>query len=174
VSRRRNAAAIRVVRVRAKYAVWVAQAAAPLFEHPADVPALRKYLSDSRNIFLLAVDHGTAIGFLRGTKLDQIHTRHPQMFLYEVGVAPSHRRRGVGRALVEGFLQHCRRLRCDEAFVFTDPQNRPAVALYRSTGAVTETPRDRMFVYRLKEGKRDRPRRGEAAGAPRASETARD
>lgn len=120
-----------------------------MFDQSADVVALRSYLSDPRNIFLLACVHGEAVGFLRGTALGQIHTRHRQMFLYEVAVARRFRRRGVGKLLVQHLLDHCRANYFDEAFVFTDPRNRAAVRLYRSTGAVTETPRDRMFVYRF-------------------------
>jgi ribosomal protein S18 acetylase RimI-like enzyme len=145
----------RVTRMRRGDAARVARVAGPLFDQSADVVALRNYLSDPRNIFLLAwVDDG-AVGFLRGTALGQIHARHPQMFLYEVAVARRFRRRGVGKLLVQHLLDHCRAHHFEEAFVFTDPRNRAAVRLYRSTGAVTETPRDRMFVYRFgKPGRR--------------------
>ncbi|MGA7845773.1 MAG: GNAT family N-acetyltransferase [Thermoplasmata archaeon] len=128
----------------------LAKVAEPLLDAPADLGALRRYLTDRRNIFLLASVGSRTVGFLRGTSLGQVHTRRPQMFLYEVAVAPACRRRGVGRALVEHLLAYCRARRFDEVFVFTDPGNRPAVALYRGTGAITETPRDRMFVYPLR------------------------
>jgi ribosomal protein S18 acetylase RimI-like enzyme len=71
------------------------------------------------------------------------------MFLYEIEVRPGHRRRGVGRALITALLNYCRANHFEEVFVFTDPANSAAVGLYRSTGAVTETPADRMFVYQL-------------------------
>jgi ribosomal protein S18 acetylase RimI-like enzyme len=140
---------VRVTRMRRADAASVAQVANTLFDQSADVAALRRYLSDSRNIFLLAFTRGKAVGFLRGTALEQIHSKRPQMLLYEVGVARRFRRRGVGKLLVQHLLDHCRSHHFEEAFVFTDPSNRAAVRLYRSTGAVTETPRDRMFVYRF-------------------------
>jgi ribosomal protein S18 acetylase RimI-like enzyme len=149
----------RVVRVQAAAAARVAREAEPLFDEPADLAALNRYLSDRRNVFFVAYAGRTVVGFLRGTGLDQIHTRRPQMFLYEVSVSPSYRRKGVGRALVERLLEYCRDRGFEEAFVFTDPSNRPAVELYRSTGAITETPRDRMFVYRLPGEPTPRPRR---------------
>jgi ribosomal protein S18 acetylase RimI-like enzyme len=124
-------------------------AAGSLFDDPPDPRAVRAYLGDRRNIFLLATDGDVPVGFLRGTGLRQVHSRRRQMFLYEIAVAPARCRRGVGRALVERFLRHCRRHGYEEAFVFTDPHNTPAVALYRSSGAFTETPADRMFVYRF-------------------------
>jgi aminoglycoside 3-N-acetyltransferase I len=123
--------------------------AASLYDDPPDAPACRAYLADPANIFLLAEHEGSAVGFLRGTALRQLHTRKLQMFLYEIAVAYNFRRRGVGRALVRALLESCRRKGFEEVFVFTSPSNRPAVGLYRSTGGMTETDADRMYVYRL-------------------------
>lgn len=140
---------LRIVRIGPADTVRVAEKARPLLDGPADPVALRRYLSDRRNYFLVAWDGEVAVGFLRATALGQILTRRPQMFLYEISVAESHRRRGVGRRLVERLLRFSRARHFDEVFVFTDPANRAAVGLYRATGATTETPGDRMYVYPL-------------------------
>ena len=89
---------------------------------------------------------------MRGTELLQLASRRRQMFVYEIGVDKPFRRRGVATALIKALLQDCRERGFEEAFVFTDPANVPAVELYRSTGALTETPADRMFVYPLHSG----------------------
>ncbi|MCI4347853.1 MAG: GNAT family N-acetyltransferase [Thermoplasmata archaeon] len=149
MSSARRTRQLRVRRVRSTGAFRLAQVADHLFDESANRGALKAYLLDQRNIFLLATEGTTAVGFLRATALGQLHTLRPQMFLYEIGVARRFRRRGVGRALIHRLLEYCRRHRFDEVFVFTNPANRAAVSLYRGTGAVTETPRDRMFVYRL-------------------------
>jgi len=121
-----------------------------LFDEPeVDVTAVRAYLADARNVFLIAFEGSEALGFLRGTELLQLSSRRKQMFLYEIGVDKEFRRRGVGKALVNALLSDCRERGFEEVFVFTNPANLPAVALYRSTGATTETPADRMFVYPL-------------------------
>lgn len=125
------------------------QPASCLFDHPVSRAAARAYLNDSANLVLVALDHEGPIGFVRGTALAQLRSARRQMLLYEIEVARAHRRRGVGRALVEALIAYCRRRNFEEIFVITSPRNRPAVALYRSTGAVTETASDRMFVYRL-------------------------
>jgi ribosomal protein S18 acetylase RimI-like enzyme len=145
--------------MRPSNAFRLVQAAQPLFDHPGDPEAMKGYLADPRNLFWLASEDGVPVGFLRATSLRQPHTRRLQMFLYEIEVAPGHRQRGVGRALVERMLTHCRRHGFEEAFVLTDPGNRAAVKLYRGTGAVTETPADRMFVYRFRTGVRRSSRR---------------
>lgn len=127
-------------------AVW---AASHLYDDPPDAVAASAYLADERNLFLVAFVGRRAVGFLRGTCLNQPHTARPQMFLYEIEVERPYRKRGIGAGLVREFLAASRERDCEEAFVFTDPANRAAVRLYRSTGAVTETPADRMYVYRL-------------------------
>ena len=124
-------------------------AARELFDRPLDLRATRRYLAEERNLFLLATEAGRPIGFLRGTLLRQLRTRRAQFFLYEIGVAPRARRRGVATALVRRMLGYARRRGCAEAFVLTSPTNRAATALYRSTGGRTETDGDRMYVYRL-------------------------
>jgi ribosomal protein S18 acetylase RimI-like enzyme len=123
--------------------------AAHLLDEPPDLAAVRRYLGDDRNVFLIAEEAGRVVGFLRGTELGQLKSTRKQMFLYEIEVDSEHRRRGIGGDLVRWLIDYCRRGEFEEIFVFTDPSNGPAVRLYQSTGAVTETPADRMFVYQL-------------------------
>jgi ribosomal protein S18 acetylase RimI-like enzyme len=120
-----------------------------LFDEPADAGAVGAYLDDNRNVFLIAFDGERPVGFLRGTELGQLKSQRKQMFLYEIAVSDDRRRQGVGAALIRRLLDRCRESGFEEVFVFTDPANEAAVRLYRSTGAVTETPADRMFVYQL-------------------------
>lgn len=120
-----------------------------LFDSPPSAEATRAYLQDDRNIVLLALEGTEPVGFLRGTRLGQLRSPRPQMFLYEIAVAPESRRQGIAKALVVALLDHCRARNYAEVFVLADPGNVAAVRLYRSTGATTETPADRMFVYRL-------------------------
>jgi ribosomal protein S18 acetylase RimI-like enzyme len=123
--------------------------AAPLFDEPPDPSAVRAYLADPRNVFLLATEGNEVVGFLRGTELGQLKSKQKQMFLYEIEVERRFRRRGIGSELVRTLLQYCREKEFEEVFVFVDPANESGVRLYRATGAVTETPADRMYVYRL-------------------------
>lgn len=117
-----------------------------------DLEAVQAYLADERNVLLIAFEGTKAVGFLRATELRQLTSRRKQMFLYEIGVGEGFRRRGIGTALVNTLLEDCRERGFAEVFVLTDPANAAAVALYRATGAVTETPADRMFVYPLHPG----------------------
>jgi aminoglycoside 3-N-acetyltransferase I len=127
----------------------VVLAARSLFDHPPLRSAVRTYLGDRANVVFLAEENGRAVGFLRGTALRQVDTRRRQMFLYEIAVARSSRRQGIGRRLIEALVVYCKSHGLQEIFVFTNPRNLAAVRLYRSTGGGTETSGDRMFVYRL-------------------------
>jgi ribosomal protein S18 acetylase RimI-like enzyme len=125
--------------------------AADLFDEPLSPRAVGAYLADDRNVFLLAYQGDAVVGFLRGTELGQLKTDRKQMFLYEIAVAVSHRRKGIGSALIRALERNCQDRGVEEIFVFTDdPANAAAAGLYRSTGAVTETRGDRMYVYRLR------------------------
>ncbi|MGC2035175.1 MAG: GNAT family N-acetyltransferase, partial [Thermoplasmata archaeon] len=124
--------------------------AARSFEGPFDPRAVRAYLADDRNVFLLAYEGNEVAGFLRGTELGQLGSQRKQMFLYEIEVGPRFRRHGVGAGRVRSLLQYCRERHFEEIFVLTDdPANEAARRLYLSTGAITETVADRMYVYRL-------------------------
>jgi len=124
-----------------------------LFDHGTpDLAAVRAYVADTRNVLMFAFDGSEALGFLRGTELLQLSSRRKQMFIYEIGVDEDFRRHGIGRALVMALLKDCRDRGFEEAFVFTDPSNEAAVALYRSAGAITETESDRMYVFSLHSG----------------------
>ncbi|HYA69955.1 MAG TPA: GNAT family N-acetyltransferase [Thermoplasmata archaeon] len=114
-----------------------------------DLAAVRAYLADTRNVLLFAFEGSEALGYLRGTELLQLNSRRKQMFLYDISVDEDFRGRGIGKALVSTLLKDCRERGFAEAFVFTDPANIAAVALYRSSGGITETPADRMFVFPL-------------------------
>lgn len=123
---------------------------AQLLDDLPDLEASRRYLSEDRNVFFMAYKDGLPIGFLRGSTLLQLKTRRKQMFFYEIGVDKNFRRQGIGKRLVEKLIEYCRTRDYEEIFVLTSPTNQAAIKLYISTGAVTETDGDRMYVYKLK------------------------
>jgi ribosomal protein S18 acetylase RimI-like enzyme len=141
--------------------------AAYLLDATPNRSAVRAYLADPHNIFLLAYVGERPVGFLRGTELGQLTSARGQMFLYEVAVEDGYRRRGIGTEMVRRLLELCRSREVEEIFVFTDdPANTPAERLYRSTGAVTETVGDRMYVYSLARAARERRQRRGSVPAP--------
>lgn len=87
-------------------------------------------LADEATIFLVAFDGGDPVGFAFGHVLPRRHGAPTILFVYEVDVAESHRRRGIGKALMRELI----RLGGTDAFVLAEPGNEAANALYASLG----------------------------------------
>jgi ribosomal protein S18 acetylase RimI-like enzyme len=69
----------------------------------------------------------------------------PDLWINELGVAPTHQGRGIGRQLMTAILAHGRALGCGEAWVGTEETNAPARKLYHSSGGVEDD--DRFITY---------------------------
>ena len=119
-----------------------------VFDYALDPRLVAEFLGDNRHHLVVAIDQGQVIGFASG-----VHYVHPdkpaELWINEVGVAPSHQGRGVGKAVIRALLQHGERLGCGEAWVLTDRSNHAALRLYASTGG-KEAPQDQvMFTFFL-------------------------
>jgi len=88
------------------------------------------------------------------------------LFVNEVGVAPSHRRQGLGRALLRCLLERGREVGCREAWVATEVENAPARALYLATGGREDDDLAVVYTYPLDP---DDVAAGVAAGAADSS-----
>ena len=95
---------------------------------------MRTFLANDQHYFIVAYVEDEPVGFVFGYRLSRFDGRPPVMFLYEVGVAEHHRRRGIGRALVEELKRLAKADGCGKMFVPTNRSNEAAMALYRSTG----------------------------------------
>ncbi len=111
------------------------RAAAALFDHPLDARAIRRFLADPRHHLLIAWAGATATGFVSAVELLHPDKPLPELFVYELGVAPAWRRRRVGTQLLRALRALARRRGCGEMFVLSDPANRAARGLYTSRGA---------------------------------------
>jgi ribosomal protein S18 acetylase RimI-like enzyme len=119
-----------------------------VFDNSTDPLLVAQFLTDPRHHLAAAIDGGQVVGFASG-----VHYVHPdkpsEMWINEVGVAPSHQGRGLGKAMVQTLLQHAIRLGCREAWVLTDRSNQAAMRLYASAGG-EEAPHDQvMFTFFL-------------------------
>ena len=95
---------------------------------------MRSFLADDRHYFVAAYHDDEPVGYLFGYLLRRFDGRQPTMFVYEVGVAEQHRRRGIGRALVEEIKRLAQVDGCRKMFVLTGRGSEAAMALYRSAG----------------------------------------
>jgi ribosomal protein S18 acetylase RimI-like enzyme len=105
-----------------------------VFDHAIDPAASATFLADERHHIAVAIDDGWVVGFASGVHYLHPDKPRPQLFVNEVGVAASHRGRGLGRAVLGALLEHGKALGCSEAWVLTDRDNAPAVRLYMAAG----------------------------------------
>jgi aminoglycoside 3-N-acetyltransferase I len=105
------------------------------YRGPGDPEAL---LADPRTLMLVAFDGERPVGFVLAHELPRRHGDRANLFVYEVAVAESHRRRGIASALLVRLAALARERGIRTGFVLTEPDNGPANALYRRAGGATE------------------------------------
>lgn len=108
-----------------------------VFDHAIDPGLAREFLSDPRHHLFVAIGEGLVVGMI--TAVDYVHPDKPrQLWINEVGVAPTHQRRGIARGLLDAMLAHGRGIGCTEAWLGTEEANQAANALYRAAGGRAE------------------------------------
>ena len=105
-------------------------------------------LADSRHHIVVAIDAGLVVGVASG--VHYIHPdKQPELWINEVGVAPTHQRQGIGKKLLQKLFSTAKLLGCNEAWVLTNRSNTPAMGLYASV-LESEAPEDVvMFNFSL-------------------------
>jgi len=107
--------------------------AAEVFDNPIDAELTREFLEDPRHHIAVAIDDGLVVGFASG--VHYIHPdKPPELWINEVGLAPTHRRRGLGKAVLNAIFEVGRAQNCTVAWVLTYRTNVAAMALYSSVG----------------------------------------
>lgn len=126
--------------------------AAGVFDHDVDPALASEFLRDPRHHLVVAIEDGVVVGFASG-----VHYVHPdkpaELWINEVGVAPSHQRQGLGKRLLQAIFARGRELGCREAWVLTSHANGPAVRLYEAAGGVDMADPPVMFTFRLTDPK---------------------
>jgi ribosomal protein S18 acetylase RimI-like enzyme len=99
---------------------------------------VRRFLQNEANHLVIAYVNGHAAGFVSGTELTHPDQSQPELFLNELAVDPSHRGRGIGRALVSRLWEIAQSHGCRGMWVLTDESNAPAKKVYADTGGVRQ------------------------------------
>ncbi len=112
-------------------------AAGHLFDDAIRAEATDRFLADERHHLLIAQVDGVPAGMVTGVEMT-----HPdkgtEMFLYELGVHPPFRGRGIGQALVSALASLARERGCYGMWVLTDTDNTAAQAVYTRAGGTPE------------------------------------
>jgi ribosomal protein S18 acetylase RimI-like enzyme len=108
-----------------------------VFDHAVDPHWAAAFFADPRHHLVVAVEAGVVVGFV--SAVDYVHPdKAPQLWINEIGVAPTHQRQGIARRLLDAMLAHGRTLGCEEAWLGTEEQNLPARRLYERAGGEAE------------------------------------
>ena len=127
-------------------AACLARVADGVFDGPIDPRWAGRFLADPHHHIVVALDGGVMVGFV--SAVDYVHPdKPPALWINEVGVAPSHQRRGIGRRLLTAMLAHGRTLGCTEAWLGTEEDNAAARRLYEGVGGEAGT--IVMYTFRL-------------------------
>jgi ribosomal protein S18 acetylase RimI-like enzyme len=117
-----------------------------VFDEPVDPKRLATYLAEPNHLMLVAVAGDAVVGQCAAV----IH-RHPdkptELYIDEVGVAPSFKRRGIARRMLDEMFALGKSFGCEEAWVGTEHGNHPARGLYELRGTVAEP--FVMYVFKL-------------------------
>lgn len=101
------------------------------FDEPIVMERAARCVASPDAVLVVAVADGLVVGQC----LAAIH-RHPdkptELYIDDLAVAPSFRRQGVGRRLVEACLAHSRADGAEVVWVGTEPDNDVARSFYRS------------------------------------------
>lgn len=144
----RDAPAIEVVLLGPGDETVLRRVAPDVFDFPIREDLAVQFLSDPRHHIAVAIEGGTVVAFASA-----VHYLHPdkpaELWINEVGVAPTHRRRGLARRILHALFERGAELGCGEAWVLADRDNEPALRLYGSVGGLRARDDVTMFTFRI-------------------------
>jgi ribosomal protein S18 acetylase RimI-like enzyme len=119
-----------------------------VFDDPIDLQWTREFLNNQHHHLVVALDENFVVGFASG--MTYLHPDKPlELWINEVGVAPTHHRQGIGRRLVQSLLEFGRSMGCQQAWVLTERSNAPARGLYESAGGEASTEDTILYEFEL-------------------------
>lgn len=85
-------------------------------------------------IALAALQDGAVVGGLAAYELQKFEQERSEIYIYDLAVSASHRRRGIATALIEELKTIARQRGAYVIFVQADHGDDPAIALYTKLG----------------------------------------
>jgi GNAT superfamily N-acetyltransferase len=127
----------------------VLQRVAPdVFDNPVDARWSAEFFADPRHHLAVAIDDGLVVAM--ASALHYVHPDKPhELWVNEVGVAPPHQGRGIGRQVLAALLEHAKTLGCQEAWVLTSADNAAARRMYAAVGGQEEDEAPVMITFDL-------------------------
>ena len=119
-----------------------------VFDGPVNTQLVSDFLADPRHHLAVAIEEDQVVGMASG--VHYIHPdKSPELWINEVGVASTHRGRGLGKRLLAALLDLGATLGCREAWVLTEKENAAARRLYSSSGGVKDGDGTELYTFQL-------------------------
>lgn len=107
-----------------------------------------RFLSDSATVAFVARDAERVVGWAWGSRLLRADG-DSMLLLYEIEVIETERGKGIGRSLVEAFLELGRREGHQKMWLLTDENNPAARSVYEATGGQPSDQSDVSYWWPL-------------------------
>ncbi|HEU4603740.1 MAG TPA: AAC(3)-I family aminoglycoside N-acetyltransferase [Steroidobacteraceae bacterium] len=101
-------------------------------KHPPSDEYLQSLLANESFIAIACIANGVVVGGLAAYELKKFERQRSEVYLYDLAVIESHRRKGVATALVNELKKAARLLGAWVIFVQADKPDAGAIAFYRS------------------------------------------
>ena len=120
-------------RVHASNESLLQQVASDVFDRSIRADWLENCLHEPANMLLVAAENQVVVGQLLAT-IQQHVDAPPALYIDNLGVAPSHQRRGIARRLVQKATGIALAAGAREVWVVTEHENQAARAFYEDAG----------------------------------------
>ena len=91
---------------------------------------------DDRTYLFIALESGTPCGYALAYRFPYFYEVKTHAYLYDIEVSETHRRKGIGRRLIDATLAALKADGCGEMWLGTATDNSEAQALFGRTGAI--------------------------------------
>lgn len=99
---------------------------------------LERLLAREHFIAIAACEGGRVIGGIAAYALDKFERERSEIYIYDLAVAATHRRRGVATAMIAALQRIAAARGADVIFVQADYEDPPAIELYTKLGVREE------------------------------------
>ena len=103
-------------------------------DHQPKTAYLQHLLSQDHFIALVALDSDAVVGGLVAYELHKFEQERSEIYIYDLAVSATHRRRGIATALIETLRTIAAERGAYVIFVQADYGDEPAIALYTKLG----------------------------------------
>jgi aminoglycoside 3-N-acetyltransferase I len=99
---------------------------------------LQQLLAAPHFVVLAAFENDKVCGGLTGYIMPMYYHTQSELYLYDMAVAATHQRQGIGRMLISAATAYCSVNNISTMFVEAHAEDQHAVEFYRNTGGVAE------------------------------------